>query len=289
MSDDEDITLTLTGKLSYSVDITLARAVQVLALLTSDASAPSGAAPLGAALGGPAGDTRSPLPQAVLTPKQALEASGAKINSEKIVAFAALVHRQSGRDTFTLDDVRPLFKQAREAAPGNLNRDLSAAIANGWVAEAEDSGEYYVTGKVSDVLETGFDGLRSGKSPSSRTRSSGSRRTRKTPLPVPEVFANADVSPTMDGLINFHQVKVKRDKHLWAVNAAKLLGVEAVAAQELVWLTDRLGEVIPSGDMAAHYRGNLKLGYVNKNSQGKVRITPAGEAHLKELTAGNGK
>jgi hypothetical protein len=97
------------------------------------------------------------------------------------------------------------------------------------------------------------------------------------------------VSPTIDDLINFHQVKVKRDKYLWAVNAAKLLGAEAVATTELVWLTDRLGEVIPSGDLAGHFRGNLKSGYVNKTALGKVRITPAGETYIKGLKAGNGK
>jgi hypothetical protein len=147
MSTDEDITLTLTGKLSYSGEITFAQAVQVLALLAPGASA-STSIPLNGAVSAP----RSPLRQEAMSPKQALEASGAKINSEKIVAFAALVHRQSGRDTFTLEDVRPLFKQARETAPGNLNRDLSAAIGNGWVAEAEDSGEYYLTGWTAALM-----------------------------------------------------------------------------------------------------------------------------------------
>jgi hypothetical protein len=284
MSTDEDVTLTLTGKLSYTADITVAKAVQVLTLLTSDAPAPSSGIPLGA----PAESARPPLRQDAMSPKEALEASGAKVNAEKIVAFAALIHRQSGRDTFTLDDVKPLFKQARETTPGNMARDLNAAIQNGWVAEAEDSGEYYLTGKVADVLDNGFGG-RSGKSAGSKARSSSARRVRKSPLPVPDVFVNAEVSPTIDGLINFHQVKVKRDKYLWAVNAAKLLGVEAVASAELVWLTDRLGEGIPSSDLNAHFRGNQRSGYVNKNTQDKVRITPAGEAYIKGLTAGNGK
>jgi hypothetical protein len=280
---DENITLTLTGKLSYSGEITLAQAVQVLALLTSDASGSSSGIPLSGV-----GGARSPLRQDAISPKQALEASGAKTNPEKIVTFAALVCRQSGGDTFTLDDVKPLFKQAREAAPGNLTRDLSVAIQSGWVAEAEDSGEYYLTGKVTNVLDNGFEGLRAGKQAGSRTRSSNSRRPRK-PLAVPEIFADTEVSPVIDGLINFHQLKVKRDKYLWAVYAAKLLGAEAVEPAELVWLTDKLGEVILNSDLNANYRGNQKSGYVNKNTQGKVRITPVGEKYIKELKAGNGK
>jgi hypothetical protein len=223
-----------------------------------------------------------------MSPKGALEASGAKINSEKIVAFAALVNRQSGKDNFTLDDVRPLFKQARETTPGNLTRDLSAAIQTGWVAEADNKGEYYLTGKVADILDDGFGRLRPGRSAGSKPRSSSSRRPKKS-IETPEAFAGAEVSPVSDGLIDFHKIKLKRDKYLWAVNAAKLLGVEAVTTTELVWLTDRLGEVIPNADLGAHFRGNQKSGYVNKNAQGKVRMLPAGEAHLKELAAGNGK
>lgn len=284
MSDDENITLTLTGKLSYSGEVTLAQAVQVLALLTSDGPASSSGVPPT----GPRGSMHSPLRQEAISPKQALEASGAKTNVEKIVTFAALVCRQSGRDIFTLDDVKPLFKQAREATPGNLTRDLSAAIQGGWVAESEDSGEYYLVGKAADVLDSGFEGLRPGKQAGSKSRSSNSRRPRK-PLAVPEIFAKAEVSPVIDGLINFHQLKVRRDKYLWAVYAAKLLGAEAVGPTELVWLTDKLGEVILSGDLNANYRGNQKSGYVNKNAEGKVRITPAGEKYIKELKAGNGK
>lgn len=284
MSDDENVTLTLTGKLSYSGEVSFAQAVRVLALLSSDTSSSNSGNPLGE--GG--GDTHSSLRQDAISPKQALEASGAKTNPEKIVTFAALVCRQSGRDTFTLDDVRPLFKQAREAAPGNLARDLSSAIQSGWIAEAEDSGEYYLVGKAADVLDKSFDGLRTGKQAGSKTRPSSSRRPRK-PLAIPEVFADAEVSPVVDGLINFHHVKVKRDKYLWAVNAAKLLGAEAVGPAELAWLTDKLGEVIPSRDQNGHYLGNQKSGYVNKNAQGKVRITPAGEKYLKELKAGSGK
>lgn len=284
MSEDKDVTLTLSGKLSYSAEITFAQAVQVLTLLTSDAPVPSGGIPLS----GPAGGVRSSQRQDAMSPKEALEASGAKVNAEKIAAFAALVTRQSGRDTFSLDDVKPLFKQARETTPGNLTRDLNVAIQNGWIAEAEDSGEYYLTGKVADVLDNSFGGLRSGKSTGSKPRSPRPRRPSK-PREVPEVFAGAEVSPVIDGLIDFHKIKVKKDKYLWAVNAAKLLGVEAVTPAELVWLSDKLGEMLPSGDLGGHFRGNHKSGYVNKNAQDKVRITPAGEAHLKELTAGNGK
>ena len=224
-----------------------------------------------------------------MSPQQALEVSGAKTNAEKIVAFAALVSRQSGKETFTLDDVKPLFRQARLPTPGNLTRDLSTAIQNGWIADAEVSGEYYLVGNTVNVLDTGFDGPKAGgRQSGSRSRSSGARRSKKA-LEVPAAFAGIEVTPAVDGLINYHAVKTKTDKYLWAVNAAKLLGVEAVDPAELTWLTDRLGEVLPRTDLNGYYRGNQRPGYVNKNAQDKVRITPAGIRHLQELTAEKAK
>lgn len=287
MSDEDNIKLTLSGKLSYSGEVTFAQAVQILGLVSSGAAGPGS----NASFVGPssvASDVRSPERQQAMSPKEVLEATGAKTNPEKIVAFAALVSRTSGKETFTLEDVKPLFRQARESTPGNLTRDLSEAIKSGLVAEAEDRGEYYIVGKAADVLDTGFDGLRPVKQSKSRTRSSSARRSRK-PLTVPETFADAEVSPAIEGLVNFHDVKAKRDKYLWAVYAAKLIGVEAVGPTELVWLTDRLGEIIPGHNLNANYRGNQKSGYVNKNAEGKVRITPAGEKYIKELKAGSGK
>jgi len=277
MSDEGSVKLTLAGQLTYSSEISLAQAVEVLALLTSGRSDPGGS-PVdrrpNARLGG-----RSDA----MSPRQALEASGARTNSEKIVAFAMLVARQSAKETFTVDDVKPLFRQARASTPGNLTRDLSAAIQNGWIADAEDSGEYYVVGKATEVLETGFESLKSRQN-GGRSRSSGSRRSRRA-VPKPEAFADAEVSPVIEGLIDYHKVKTKTDKYLWAVNAAKLLGVETVDNAELTWLTDQLGEGLVRNDLGSYFRGNHKVGFVNKNSEGRVRITPKGVDHLRGLTA----
>jgi hypothetical protein len=224
-----------------------------------------------------------------MSPKEALEASGAKTNPEKIVAFALLVYQQSGKEAFTLEDVKPLFRQAREATPGNLARDLATAIRSGLVAEAETNGEYYVVDKALDVFESGFESLRSKRPPGSRSSSGSAKRRPRKPVTVPVAFDGLAPSPTVDGLINYHKVKTKMDKYLWAVNAAKLLGVDAVDAGEIAWLTDRLGEGISKNDLNGYFRGNQRHGYVNKNAEGKVRITPAGAVHLEGLTAEGGK
>jgi hypothetical protein len=292
--DDEMVTITLTGKLSYTHAITIGQAAQIISFIDSGQLATSG---VGSTSGrgdrdGVGGSNRREA-GGPSNPREALTASGAKTNPEKIVAFALYVSQEGDKDTFTIEDIKPLFRRARETTPGNITRDLDAAIKSGWVAESDVKGEYYVTDKVADVLQDGFDSVRSSRSNGSKPRSSGrkstgARKPKSQSKSPPAAFANLEViSPTIDGYVNYHDISLKRDRFLWAVNAAKLWGVSAVSNQDLVWLTDQLGDGIPTNDVNGHYVANRKAGYVNRSTQDhKIRILPKGEDYIKSLRAG---
>jgi hypothetical protein len=291
MSDGDTIRLTMTGKLSYDGDITIVQAAQIVTYLhTGTGLAPTSSSSPPASVDDRSGAAVPDRRQAGLSPRDALVSAGAKTNPEKIVAFALYVERQGDKDTFTLDDIRPLFRQARETAPGNLSRDLDAAIRSNWIAAASQKGEYYVTDVAADVLDSGFDSVRSGRSGGAKPKSTSARRqSRRTSIPTPEAFKDIDITTSIDGYINFHRIKTKTDKYLWAINAAKLWGVEALTNNEIIWLTDKLGVGLPSQDLGGYYRGNFKPGYVNRNTEGKIRVTPAGTQHLLSLGAGAGE
>ena len=104
---------------------------------------------------------------------------------------------------------------------------------------------------------------------------------------VPEIFAGIDgISPVIDGYVDYHKISVK-EKFLWTVNAAKLLGVQAITNKELAWLSDQLGEDIPIKSMSVYFRRNQKDGYVNRSTtDDKIRITPKGTDHLQSLVTG---
>jgi len=288
MSDAETIKLTMAGKLSYEDDISVGQAAQIIAFLHS---APGATAPAGSpARIGQVIDLGSPERRRVTSsPRDALETSGAKTNPEKIVAFALYVEQQGDKDTFTVEDIKPLFRQARESTPQNLSRDLDAAIRLNWIAPATEKGEFYVKDVVANVLDSGFGSVRSGRGGAGKTKSLPTRRARRTSIATPEAFNGIEVSPTIDGYINYHKVKAKTDKYLWAVNAAKLWGVQALSNAEIVWLTDKLGAGISTGDIGGNYRSNFKQGYVNKNAEGKTRMTPAGTDHVLSLGGGSGE
>jgi hypothetical protein len=290
----QPVKLTFSGGLSFERDITLGQAGQILAFLDTSGPATSTSAPVLALASTSPSASRmiGVVPGSTMSnPREALEASGAKTNAEKIVAFALYVGQDGGKDTFTMEDIKPLFRRARETAPGNFSRDLAVAIRAGWVTESDTNGEYYVTGKAAQVFEHGFEGLRQSQGNGSKTRqvkarTSGSKATRKAAAkPVPEAFKDVEaIESTIEGYGNYHKLKKKADKLLWAVNAAKLLGVPSVTNQDIVWLTDQLGEGIATSDITAYYRLNSKPGYVNRTLQEKkIRITPTGEEYLKSL------
>jgi hypothetical protein len=287
MSDENAVTLTMSGsKLSYSDDITVAQAAQIISYLHGGIGLTSLASPPQAVAGsdGPAVSERR---RTGLTPRDALEAAGAKTNPEKIVAFALYVEQQGGKETFTIEDIKPLFRQARESVPANLSRDLDAAVRSSWVAAAEDKGEYFVTEVAAGVLDSGFDSIRSrGGVAAKAAKATSSRRPRRTAIPMPDAFKGIEVSPTLDGYIDYHKVSTVTDKYLWAINAAKVWGVEALTPSETAWLTDRLGAGIPQNDLTGYYTRQQKKGHVNKNAEGKVRVTPRGTEYLAGL--GNG-
>ncbi|TCC52135.1 hypothetical protein E0H73_40065 [Kribbella pittospori] len=287
MQDEKVVKITLTGKISYSDDITVMQAAQIVALIEDAGGTYQPVVPRGGGglLGG--GDrghlTEGPtLNRGGQSPRDALDSSGAKTNPERIVALAVHLHATDGADTVLPDDIKGLFKRTREATPKNFSRDLGEAVRVGWL-DGNDADGYYVTRKAQDVLEEGFESLRASRAAS---RSSGNRGGSTRPSSTPEAFAGIDeIDGELPGVISYHRVKKRTEKVLWALAKAKELGVASITGKDLSWLTDRLGDGIAVSDMTANYRSLNKSGLVNKSLQTKqMRITPAGEERLKKLS-----
>jgi hypothetical protein len=89
--------------------------------------------------------------------REFLNEVGAKRNIDKIVAIAVYLEDERAYDAVTSAQLRSEFKTAREPIPGNLPRDLHAAVAAGWLANSPGSGdEYYVTKSGRHAVEERF-------------------------------------------------------------------------------------------------------------------------------------
>lgn len=105
------------------------------------------AAPAPAAVG----TTAKPMQSA----REALDASGASSNPEKILAFAVHLERDEGKQHFTRLDIKRCFAAAREAPPHNLNRDFVTAVSYGWIHE-EANGRSYATTTGRSAIDSRF-------------------------------------------------------------------------------------------------------------------------------------
>ncbi|MFE6913838.1 hypothetical protein [Streptomyces rubiginosohelvolus] len=298
---EKPVHLVLSGRIAFEQDITVAQGALVISTLHSGSGPeyplPGPEPPALPPASSPVAE-REPREMLALeegrrqglaeSPRQALELSDAKTIPEKMTAFAAYLLHEEGREVFTQSDIRRLFQRARERIPSHFSREFDKAVRAGWIHEGEEKGQCYVSESAKSVIEEGFDGLR-GK-PGRKRDGSGpsagkSGRKKARSVPVPEVFADLDNIPSeIDGVIPYHRVGLKRDKLLWALQLARNLGLPGLQSTEVAWLTDRLGDAIPTRDMNGHFKGLQRSGYANRPMVGNImRITESGEEYLRAL------
>jgi hypothetical protein len=283
---DNPITIAIKGKVSYEDTITVAQAAQIITFLNaSEEDSPT----LGSS-GADAQDERnSSAPtgrkpgNAVGSAREALDLSGAKTNPEKIVALGEYV-LQDGGETFKVEDVKTQFRRARETAPANFSRDLSAAVQAGWIAQG-DGDEYYITNRIQGIFDGNFEFPKTGSG--GKTRSS--TKSTKAKSEKPEVFADIDEFPTrLDELPPYSKMKTNKDKLLWVLQFAKGNNIKGLANKDIAWLTDHLGAGVPIGQITASFNSAKSGGYANRSTQDNtIRITEDGAEYLMSVGTQN--
>jgi hypothetical protein len=141
---------------------------------------------IGLVLGGAAGfasgeKSRIGTGSAATSIREFLDGVGAKTNTKKILAIGQFLIEHGGKESFTREEVRGEFRRAKESFPANYPRDFNSTIGSGWIAEVHGSpGEYYVTRKGSEALETG-NSKSDGVARSRSRRQSKVARKKQTP------------------------------------------------------------------------------------------------------------
>ncbi|MFJ8194576.1 hypothetical protein ACIQ8D_33195 [Streptomyces sp. NPDC096094] len=297
----QEVHLALSSRITFEQDISVAQSAQVIGLLQAPlglesptpspdlpALPPTSALTAEEVTDEPPALEEARRPRLVESPRQALELSGAKTHAEKMTAFAAYLLQEEGREAFTQSDIRRLFQRSRERIPTHFSREFDQAVRAGWIHEGEVKDEHFVSDAAKSVIDRGFADLRSkrggargGSGPAAR---GGGKRKPRT-APIPEVFADLENIPSaIDGVMPYHRVKLKRDKLLWALKLTKDLGIEGLQGAEAAWLTDKLGDAIPTRDMNGNFTGLRRVGYANRSmADNAMRITEQGEEYLESL------
>lgn len=82
----------------------------------------------------------------------------AKSNPEKILAFAGFIKNIQKKEVFFQNEIKSLFRDAREILPANFTRDFNMVISNGWIhSDPETKDLFYITQTGLKALDSGFD------------------------------------------------------------------------------------------------------------------------------------
>ena len=111
--------------------------------------------------------------------REYIDAVEAKRNVDKILAIASFLETVRGEETFSVDQIKREFRNARERVPGNYSRDFSWAVRNGWIAADDEApGEYYVTRAGHEAVAAKFsDEVKKGTGVAKASRRRRARRT----------------------------------------------------------------------------------------------------------------
>ncbi|TXC73703.1 hypothetical protein FSZ31_02930 [Sphingorhabdus soli] len=81
---------------------------------------------------------------------------GPSTHVERIATIGTYLHDYKGVSAFTKSDIEEGYRSAREQMPGNLSRDISKAVAAGWLDDAGEKSKFHVTNSGATAVETNF-------------------------------------------------------------------------------------------------------------------------------------
>lgn len=280
---EKSVNISITGKLTYSDEITVSQAAKIIEYIDSGTFGSAGGGPSESLLN--SSTKKKTETKKVENPRDALEVSGAQKNPEKIVALAAYLLRD-GLDTFKPDDVKATFRRARETPPANFTRDLGLAIAAGLIVEDKDvAGEYYLTNKTDGILDGDFVFPKASSNGGSRGRAAKKSSTKAA---KPETLTEIDeFYSTMDGYPSYSKMKNEKDRLLWvATYMREKHGRKGVTNKEIAWVSDYIGAGIPTNNIGGAFNMAKNPGYAIRSTLDKtIRVTDEGVAHLVSLAS----
>lgn len=221
------------------------------------------------------------------SPREAIQESNAKTNPQKILVFANYIITHENKDSFDSASIRQLFRRAGEPEPGNYSRDWREAIKQTFIYETEEKNTYKITDFGESILRTGFT---EEAETTVKRKSVGSSSTKKKSSPKivsDEVKAIPSFVPVVEGLPNYHEIKVKGNRILWILAFADKHGIEELVPADIEYIASRLRDRIPTGSLTALSEVNSKKAFLERKTDGRYKILHSGLEFIKNYAQNN--
>lgn len=222
----------------------------------------------------------------ILTPsisvREYLIDSEAKTNPQKILIFAMYLKEMAGNESFSIEEVKSLFRKAAEIVPKNFFRDVRASVKNGWITE-ESRGIYYVTSTGIGVAQSKFKSQQATKPV--RIHKKGGKKFLPT-VKIRTEIEDLNLEPISEDYGNYWKLNTKSDKIIWISAVAKTKNINELYFKELTEIASKLGDNIPSNSISALIEFPRKNGRIMTSKIGEikvVKILEPGIQYLKEF------
>ncbi len=215
------------------------------------------------------------------SPREAIIESGAKTNVQKIVVLGSYIIDRDDTDEFGSSELRALFLKAGEPAPRNLARDMRDAVRSGYITSSLDKSDaYIVTNTGEKAISDGF--AASTSQPRRKRKISNSSNSSTKIRTEPEWLKMITVSDQLENFPSYRKMTTRSQKVLWILQWGKANDKERLNGAEIIAIANKLGNNIPSKQIAAAFSPYLSKSYVSKNSDG-YEILYDGSEYLKSV------
>ena len=200
-----------------------------------------------------------------VSPREVLFASKADSYPQKIAALGKYLSDQSGTGTFSLKELKKTFEEAGEPIPKNIGRDITAAIALGFVAPKGSRGVYHMTNLGLAHVKSKF--------PDARIRSR-------------ERIGELEIEPRLKGFPGYWHRSVKNNKSmriLWLLEFCNAHSAPELSTADIANLAERLGDEIKVNTIPSKMKGLMKKGCVVKTGEGRFKILEQGSESIRTI------
>lgn len=264
------IKVTISGEgLSFSADTNLLKAGQIISFLSDASNLSKNMNTEDSSIYAVSAPTKSP--------REALMASKAKTNAQKIAVFGLYLQEQYKTEVFDPTEIKNLFSRAGEPMPRNFSRDLKDAIKLNYIfSSPEDSNKYTLTERAKNQVLNGF-ALVSLSKPSTKRGSGTSKKSL-----IREEVKKIEVFATKEGYVNFFDAGTKGKQIIWLLEYANSEGLDGLSSSEISFLADRLRTTIKAKDIYPLTQDLIRKDFVTANA-GIYKVRQKGIDSIKQI------
>jgi DNA-binding PadR family transcriptional regulator len=278
-----ELTLTIEGiDLTYKKALSEFQAGQIISYLNNTDSAvvtPEKTTTLSVLPG-----STSPYPAVPMStsPRGALTDYNATTNPQRIATFGYYTLTTQGKETFSIKEVRELFKKAGVSMPKNFSRDIREAVRMNYITD-QGKDQYTITDKGIEALTEKFSTENS--LPVKKKTPAGTKRKDSGKVVVREEISKLEIVPDLAGYPNYWDLTTKTQRVIWLLTFADTHTVEGLSPSEISAIGNRLKDNIPRGNVAAFTKESIKKRYIVQSGS-TYKILKPGLDYLKSLGHG---